>query len=124
MGQRQPGWAGAVVFLMAFAESLAMVGMVVPGVAIMFAVGALIGSGALDFRVMVLWAVIGAVAGDGLSFWLGKKYQRQLTGMWPFSRHPAMLDKGIQFFQRYGGKSVVLGRFFGPVRPSFLWWRV
>ncbi|WP_294041979.1 VTT domain-containing protein [Thiolapillus sp.] len=111
-----PGWAGAVVFLMAFAESLAMVGMVVPGVAIMFAVGALIGSGALDFRVMVLWAVIGAVAGDGLSFWLGKKYQRQLTGMWPFSRHPAMLDKGIQFFQRYGGKSVVLGRFFGPVR--------
>ena len=101
---------------MAFAESLAVVGMVVPGVAIMFAVGALIGSGALDFQLMVIWAVVGAVAGDGLSFWLGKRYQRQLTGMWPFSKHPAMLEKGIRFFQRYGGKSVVLGRFFGPVR--------
>jgi undecaprenyl-diphosphatase len=111
-----PGWAGVVVFLMAFAESLAVVGMVVPGVAVMFAVGALIGAGALDFGFMVLWAVLGAVAGDGLSFWLGKRYQQQLTGLWPFNRHPEMLQKGMGFFQRYGGKSVAIGRFFGPVR--------
>lgn len=111
-----PGWAGVVVFLMAFAESLAIVGMIVPGVAILFAVGALIGSGALDFWQMVAWAVTGAVAGDGLSFWLGKKYQRQLTGIWPFSKHPVMLERGIRFFNKYGGKSVVIGRFFGPVR--------
>ncbi|WP_456406861.1 VTT domain-containing protein [Thiolapillus sp.] len=111
-----PHWAGLVVFLMAFAESLAIVGVVVPGVAILFAVGALIGSGALDFWQMVAWAVGGAVAGDGLSFWLGKKYQRQLTTLWPFSKHPGMLERGIAFFNRYGGKSVVIGRFFGPVR--------
>lgn len=111
-----PGWAGMVVFLMAFAESLAIVGMMVPGVAILFAVGALIGSGALDFWQMVGWAVAGAVAGDGLSFWLGKTYQRQLTGIWPFSKHPIMLERGIRFFNKYGGKSVVIGRFFGPVR--------
>ena len=111
-----PHWAGLIVFLMAFAESLAVVGMVVPGVAVMFAVGALIGAGALDFQTMVLWAVLGAVAGDGLSFWLGKRYQRQLTGLWPFNKHPAMLEKGMAFFQRYGGKSVAIGRFFGPVR--------
>ncbi len=111
-----PYWAGIIVFSMAFAESLAMVGMLVPGVAIMFAIGALIGAGALDFQTMLIWSVLGAVAGDGLSFWLGKKYQRQLTAVWPFSKYPAMLDKGIAFFQRYGGKSVVIGRFFGPVR--------
>ena len=111
-----PHWAGVIVFLMAFAESLAVVGMVVPGVAVMFAVGALIGAGALDFQAMVLWAVLGAVAGDGLSFWLGRHYQNQLTRLWPFNRHPAMLEKGMAFFQRYGGKSVAIGRFFGPVR--------
>lgn len=111
-----PGWAGMVVLLIAFAESLAIVGMVVPGVVILFAVGALIGSGALDFWQMVGWAVAGAVAGDGLSFWLGKKYQSQLTTIWPFSRHPAILQRGIVFFNKYGGKSVVIGRFFGPVR--------
>ncbi|WP_456378074.1 VTT domain-containing protein [Thiolapillus sp.] len=111
-----PHWAGVIVFSMAFAESLAVVGMVVPGVAVMFAIGALIGAGALDFQSMVIWSVVGAVAGDGLSFWLGKKYQQQLTGLWPFSKHPAMLKRGVSFFQRYGGKSVVIGRFFGPVR--------
>ncbi len=111
-----PHWAGFIVFSMAFAESLAVVGMVVPGVAVMFAIGALIGAGALDFQSMVIWSVLGAVTGDSLSFWLGKKYQRQLTGLWPFNRHPSILERGISFFQRYGGKSVAIGRFFGPVR--------
>ena len=111
-----PHWAGVVVFLMAFAESLAIVGMVVPGVAILFAVGALIGAGALEFWHMVAWAVAGAVLGDGLSFWLGRHYRRQLTSIWPFSKHPSTLERGIDFFNRYGGKSVVIGRFFGPVR--------
>jgi len=111
-----PGWAGAVVFLMAFAESLAIVGMAVPGVAVLFTVGALIGAGALDFWQMVVWAVAGAILGDGISFWLGRRYQHQLTRLWPFSRHPETLERGIAFFRKYGGKSVVIGRFFGPVR--------
>jgi len=111
-----PGWAGAVVFLMAFAESMAVVGMVVPGVAILFAVGALIGAGALDFWRMAAWAAVGAVLGDGLSFWLGRRYRHRLSRLWPFSRHPEALSRGIAFFEKYGGKSVVIGRFFGPVR--------
>lgn len=114
--EANPGWAGLVVFLMAFAESLAIVGMAVPGVAVLFTVGALIGAGALDFWQMVAWAVAGAILGDGLSFWLGRRYQHQLTRLWPFSRHPQTLERGIAFFNRYGGKSVIIGRFFGPVR--------
>ena len=65
---------------------------------------------------MVSWAVAGAVLGDGLSYWIGKHYQAQLTNVWPFNKHPASLEKGIAFFQRYGGKSVAIGRFFGPIR--------
>lgn len=111
-----PGWAGLVVFVTAFVESLAIVGVIIPGVAILFAIGALIGAGALSFWYMVSWAVAGAVLGDGLSYWIGKRYQTQLTGIWPFTKHPATLQKGIDFFQRYGGKSVAMGRFFGPIR--------
>lgn len=111
-----PGWAGISVLIIAFAESLAIVGVVVPGVAILFGVGALIGTGALNFWAMVTWAVAGAVLGDGLSYWLGRKYQTGLTRMWPFSKHPETLEKGILFFDKYGGKSVALGRFFGPIR--------
>ncbi len=114
--QAHPGWAGVVVFLMAFAESLAVVGMAVPGVAVLFTVGALIGAGALNFWSMVAWAVTGAILGDSLSFWLGRHYRRQLADLWPFNRHPEILQRGIGFFQKYGGKSVAIGRFFGPVR--------
>ena len=36
--------------------------------------------------------------------------------MWPFTRQPHLLSTGILFFQRHGGKSVFIGRFFGPIR--------
>lgn len=111
-----PHWAGIVVFLVAFSESLAVVGMLVPGVVMMFAAGALVGAGAVEFGSIYWWAVAGAVLGDGLSFWIGHHYKEHLSSMWPFSKHPQILDKGILFFQRWGGKSVALGRFFGPVR--------
>ncbi len=111
-----PHWAGAVVFLVAFSESLAVVGMIIPGVVMMFAAGALVGAGAVEFMGIYWWAVAGAVLGDGLSFWVGHHYKQQLCSMWPFSKHPQMLDKGTRFFRRWGGKSVALGRFFGPVR--------
>jgi undecaprenyl-diphosphatase len=111
-----PLWAWAGVFLAAFAESVAVIGLVVPGVVLMFGFGALIATGALEFWPVFWWAVAGAVTGDGLSFWLGRHFQDRLRKLWPFSRHPRALERGIDFFERYGGKSVAIGRFFGPVR--------
>lgn len=111
-----PGWSYSVVFLVALAESLAIVGLIVPGVVIMFGIGALIAGGAIAFWPAMGWAVAGAVAGDGLSFWLGHHYRERLTGLWPFNRHPESLQRGMAFFEKYGGKSVALGRFFGPIR--------
>ncbi|MGD8907905.1 MAG: VTT domain-containing protein [Chromatiales bacterium] len=111
-----PLWAGLAVFFVAFVESVAVFGLLVPGVVAMFAFGALIATGTLEFWPVFGWAVAGAVAGDGLSFWLGRHYQGHLRELWPFSRHPKTLQRGIDFFQRYGGKSVAIGRFFGPVR--------
>ncbi|MES9874716.1 MAG: phosphatase PAP2 family protein [Candidatus Sedimenticola sp. 6PFRAG7] len=113
---QHPLWSGVVIFLVAMSESLAIVGLIVPGVVIMFGIGALIAAGAIDFAAAMAWAVAGAVAGDGLSFWLGYHYKERLTGIWPFTRYPGSLDQGIAFFDRYGGKSVAFGRFFGPVR--------
>ncbi|MCP3869093.1 MAG: phosphatase PAP2 family protein [Gammaproteobacteria bacterium] len=111
-----PYWAGIVVFLVAMAESLAIVGLIVPGVVIMFGIGALIAAGAIEFWSAMSWAVAGAITGDGLSFWLGRHYQARLTSIWPFVRYPDTLAQGIAFFEKYGGKSVAFGRFFGPVR--------
>jgi undecaprenyl-diphosphatase len=114
--EHNPTYAGWVVFGMALAESLAIVGMLIPGVIVLFGVGTLIGAGILDFWSMCLWAVAGAVIGDGLSYWLGHHFE-YLTERWRWFRlHPDHLQRSIRFFERYGDLSVALGRFFGPIR--------
>lgn len=111
-----PGWTGFIIFLTALAESLAIVGMIVPGAILMFGFGALIALGHLEFWSVYSWSAAGAVAGDSLSFWLGRIFHERLRQLWPFSNHPDMLARSEDFFKRHGGKSVLLGRFFGPVR--------
>lgn len=114
---QHPQLAGLAVFLVALTESLAVLGIIVPGAMMMFGAGALIATGTLDFWSTFLLAVFGAVLGDGLSYWLGRHYHQQLRLMWPFSRHPQMLARGEAFFKSHGGKSVLIARFIGPVRP-------
>jgi len=112
-----PHWAGLAVLLVACAESLAVVGLVVPGAVMMFGAGALIAAGAMGFWLTFLLAVAGAVLGDGLSYWLGYRYNDKVRQWWPFNRHPALLSRGEAFFRCHGGKSVFIARFVGPVRP-------
>jgi len=111
-----PYWAYVAVFGVALAESVAVVGLVVPGVMMLLGAGALISTGTLQFVPVCLWAIAGAIAGDGLSYWLGRRFQGRLRTVWPFTRHPESLEAGVRFFESYGGKSIVFGRFVGPVR--------
>jgi undecaprenyl-diphosphatase len=112
-----PGLAYGAVFLISLSESLALVGLLVPGTVIMFGVGAVVATGSLGLAPVLLLAAVGAIAGDGVSYWLGRHYQERLKGIWPFSRYPGMLQNGETFFHRHGGKSVLFGRFVSPVRP-------
>ncbi|MHB1349738.1 MAG: bifunctional DedA family/phosphatase PAP2 family protein [Desulfobulbaceae bacterium] len=111
------GLAYSLIFLISLSESLALVGLLVPGTVIMFGVGAIVATGSLSLFPVLLMAMIGAIAGDGISYWLGHHYKERLVNIWPFSRYPGMLTKGEAFFHRHGGKSVLFGRFVGPVRP-------
>jgi membrane protein DedA with SNARE-associated domain len=113
---QNPEYAGMIIFSMALAESLAIIGVLIPGVIILFGAGTLIGAGVLDFWSSCLWAIAGAVIGDGLSYWLGHHFE-YLTERWRWFRvHPEHMQKSIRFFENYGDLSVALGRFFGPVR--------
>ena len=109
--------AYGAIFLISLSESLALVGIIIPGTVIMFGVGAIVATGSLGLTPVLLLAAAGAVAGDGISYWLGRQYQEGLRRIWPFSRYPGMLKNGEIFFHRHGGKSVLFGRFVGPVRP-------
>lgn len=114
--RQYPGWTGLIVFGTALLESLVLVGVLVPGALLMLAAGALIALGSIELWPTLLWAIAGAIAGDGISYWFGYHFRDHLRTMWPFSRFTSLLQRGEQFFARHGGKSVVFGRFFGPVR--------
>jgi undecaprenyl-diphosphatase len=115
--QQNPHWAYFGVFLISAGESLAIVGLFLPGVVIMFGIGALVAADAMELWPTLFWAAAGAVLGDGVSFWVGRHFHQRLRVIWPFKRYPALLNRGVDFFHRHGGKSVVLARFLGPVRP-------
>lgn len=112
-----PGWLEAALFGIAFLESLAIAGIIIPGVAMIFLVATLAGQIGMPVLEALMWACAGAITGDAISFWLGRLFQGRLDTIWPFSRYPAIVAKGERFFNEHGGKSVVIGRFVGPIRP-------
>ncbi len=110
------GWAVAVMFVTSFGESFAFVSLLFPGTSLLIAAGALMSAGTLPYLPVLAGAVLGAVLGDSVSYWIGRRFGAGIARLWPLSRHPDLLPSGIRFFDRHGGKSVFIGRFFGPVR--------
>ena len=113
-----PGWMSFVIFASAAAESLTIVGVIIPGALVMFSLGALIGLGHLEFWSAYWWSALGAVVGDAVSFWIGRVFHQGVRRVWPFTKHPEMITRSEEFFRRHGGKGVLFGRFFGPVRGT------
>jgi membrane protein DedA with SNARE-associated domain len=114
--EANPGWAMFVIGLTAFGESFVFLSLLFPGTTILIAAGALISAGILDPISSVIAGIVGAVLGDSVSFWFGQKFGPLLPKIWPFRGHPERLTHGISFFKRYGGSSIFIGRFFGPLR--------
>jgi len=112
-----PDMAGLTIGLVAFLEGLALVGILIPGIIILFGFGTLIGLGVLDLASVWVWCSVGAILGDGISFWIGYYFKDHLRDIWPFNRFSDLIDQGEQFFKRHGLKSILIGRFVGPVRP-------
>jgi membrane protein DedA with SNARE-associated domain len=109
-------WAPAIVFILAFGESLAFVSLLLPATAILFGVGGLIGAADIAFWPIWCAAALGAVFGDWFSYWLGCRYSYAIARVWPLSRRPDLLPRGEAFFKKWGTFGVFVGRFFGPLR--------
>lgn len=105
------------IFAASVGESLFLFGLLVPGAFLMFIAGALVGAGALQLWPVLGVAVIGAIIGDSASFALGYTYRENLGQLKLLRRVPRLLARGESFFQRHGGKGLILGRFVGPLRP-------
>lgn len=111
-------WAGPIVGLLAFGESLAVIGLFIPATAMMIAVGGLIGTGVVDPLPIIGWAVVGAVVGDWISYSIGRRIGPAAYRRWPLNRHRPMVARARLFFRRYGFLSIFAGRFLGPIRAT------
>lgn len=114
--EQHANWAALLVFLLAASESLVVVGAFIPGTAILLGLSAMIGMGHLPLWPVMIAAALGAIAGDGFSWWVGHRWRDRVAGLWPFSRHPRLIADGQRFFARHGGKSILIARFTPGVR--------
>jgi membrane protein DedA with SNARE-associated domain/membrane-associated phospholipid phosphatase len=109
--------AGALIFVVAFCDAVIVLGIVVPALPLLFAVGTLIGLGHVNGPYAVASAALGAFSGDGMSYWIGRRWGPQLRTRGPFARWPQWLERGEAMFKRHGTKSIFTARFVGAVRP-------
>jgi membrane protein DedA with SNARE-associated domain len=109
-------YAAWVVFLLAFSEAVPVIGTVVPGSTLIVAISALAIEARISPWLLLAAAILGAIVGDGASFWLGQRCHRQILQRWPLDRFPRLIARSEAFFNRYGGASVFLARFTAVVR--------
>jgi membrane-associated protein len=112
------GWVGyAAMFAVVFSETGLLVGFFLPGDSFLFTIGVVAGLGALDIVQINILLMMAAMLGDSTGYWLGRQ-----TGPRIFSRPDSRLFKREYvtrtkaFYDRYGGKTIILARFVPIVR--------
>ena len=111
-------WTYALVAVAAFLETGAFVGLVAPGETIVIAAGVVAGQGTIALLPLIGIVWLSAVLGDTTSFFIGKRLGRRfLEQHGPrFKITEARLRQVESYFDRHGGKTILIGRFIGLVR--------
>jgi membrane-associated protein len=110
------------LFAIIFAETGLVVTPFLPGDSLLFAAGALAGSGMLDVRLLLVLFITAAVLGDAVNYsvgrYIGPRVFRPEGRRGRFERllNPKHLERTHEFFERHGGKAVVMARFVPIVR--------
>lgn len=112
-----PQWLGLSLFLVACLECLAVVGLLMPGTVLVFAIAVLAGTGVLSLGETLLLGYAGGLLGDLLSYGLGRRYHQNIRSLRGLRNHPEWLSRAELYVERYGIASLLVGRFIGPLRP-------
>ena len=110
-------WVYALLFVIIFCETGLVVTPFLPGDSLLFVAGTVAATGALNVHVLVILLVIGAVLGDSVNYgigrWLGPRVFR-MPQSWFFN--PKHLQRANAFYERHGGKTIIIARFVPIVR--------
>ena len=109
-------WAGVVLGLVTFFESLVVIGAFVPATGLLVAAGGLVAAGVLDPVSVIAGCVIGAVMGDAISYWIGRRLGTGVLRQPLLLPHRRKIAWTRLYCRRYGVASIFIGRFFGPLR--------
>ena len=113
-------WSYLILFLIIFAETGLVVMPFLPGDSLLFAAGALAGISTLNPHALVLSLIVAAILGNtvnyAIGYWLGPKVFRLPKSRW---FNPAYLQKAHNFYERFGGRAIILARFI-PIIRTFI----
>ena len=105
------------LFVIIFAESGLFFGFFLPGDSLLFTAGFLASQGFFDIRALIIIVLIGAIMGDNVGYWFGRKIGPKIfTKEDSFFFRKSYVHKAQEFFEKHGAKTIVLARFVPPVR--------
>jgi membrane-associated protein len=112
------GWTLAMLFVVVFCETGLVVAPLLPGDSLLFVAGALAGDGLLNVFLLIPVLILAAILGDSANYqvghYLGPKVFRE--GRTSRFLKPDHLERTHAFFERYGGKTIVIARFLPIIR--------
>lgn len=106
-----------LTFIITFLESLAIIGLTLPGLVLMTPIGTLIGHGKLSFYSAWIVSIIGCSLGDYLSYYIGWKFNKIIHKIQIFKKNINLFNRIKNTLNNYSMVTILFGKFFGPTRP-------
>ncbi|CAL4042258.1 Inner membrane protein YabI [Buchnera aphidicola (Takecallis arundicolens)] len=106
-----------LVIIVTFLESVALLGLVLPGIVLMSTIGTLIGSGKLSLYTAWIASIITCSIGDYLSYYIGWKFKKWIYTIHIFKKNIVLFNKVKNVLNKYSMTTILFGKLIGPTRP-------
>jgi membrane-associated protein len=114
--QEYGAWTYLLLFLIVFCETGLVITPFLPGDSLLFAAGAFAASGSLSIWVLMAILFVAAVLGDTVNYWVGHFLGHRLLNAKRRLIKPEHLAYTHEFYEKYGGKTIIIARFVPIVR--------
>ncbi len=109
-------WVYGILFLIVFCETGLVVLPFLPGDSLLFAAGAVAASGRLDVIALCGLLIVAAILGNAVNYWVGRVAGIEMQRRFPRLIRQQHLDRTHAYFERFGGKTIIIARFVPIVR--------